>query len=149
MEPIREYEEDDGNVEYYAAEPQENQQRNVVLVSTAAQYNGLYGQPTASSRSGQDNYIPSSRASLAAVKASAVQARQKVAEKAPPVQTIRNYNKVRAKMLIKLDKLRNPGLVLNNFGGLENSKNNSQSKIKSYPFPAGQHINGFFSVGAI
>lgn len=49
-------------------------------------YNGLYGQQAASARSIENNYIPrgSSRAN---------EGRTKEA-KAPPVQTIRNYNKV-------------------------------------------------------
>ncbi|RZC41932.1 ras-interacting protein RIP3-like, partial [Asbolus verrucosus] len=81
------------SIQYYAAEPQDEEdeerdhRRRVVLVSSADQYNGLYGQPTASSRSVQDNYIPSSRKALAA-------ARAKEQSKSPPVQTIRNYNKV-------------------------------------------------------
>lgn len=83
--PLEEEEDEQETVNYYAAEPQENQRR-VVLVSAADQYNGLYGQPTASSR--QDNYI--SRGSVKAHESS----RSKEAAKAPPVQTIRNYNKV-------------------------------------------------------
>lgn len=82
-------EQEEETVQYYAAEPQEEepqQQRQVVLVSSD-QYNGLYGHPTASSRSAQDNYIPSSRKTH-------VSARVKEQAKAPPVQTIRNYNKV-------------------------------------------------------
>lgn len=84
--PVEEEDEQE-TVNYYAAEPQENQRR-VVLVSSADQYNGLYGQPTASSRSGQDNYI--SRGSVKAHEST----RSKESAKAPPVQTIRNYNKV-------------------------------------------------------
>ncbi|KAJ8962183.1 hypothetical protein NQ318_018144 [Aromia moschata] len=83
--PLQEEEEEE-SVNYYAAEPQD-EQRRVVLVSSADQYNGLYGQPSASSRSAQDNYIP--RGSI-----KAHDARTKEAAKAPPVQTIRNYNKV-------------------------------------------------------
>lgn len=83
--PLEEDEDEQETVNYYAAEPQENQRR-VVLVSSADQYNGLYGQPTAASR--QDNYI--SRGSVKAHESS----RSKEAVKAPPVQTIRNYNKV-------------------------------------------------------
>ncbi|CAH1373289.1 unnamed protein product [Tenebrio molitor] len=78
-------------IQYYAAEPQDEEEeprQRVVLVSSADQYNGLYGQPTASSRSGgQDNYIPSSRKALAITRA-------KESAKSPPIQTIRNYNKV-------------------------------------------------------
>ncbi|KYB29284.1 ras-interacting protein RIP3 isoform X1 [Tribolium castaneum] len=83
--------EEQETIQYYAAEPQDEEvqspRQRVVLVSTADQYNGLYGQPTASSRSSSDNYIPSSRKALPT-------ARAKEAAKAPPVQTIRNYNKV-------------------------------------------------------
>ncbi|XP_057654416.1 putative uncharacterized protein DDB_G0268364 isoform X1 [Diorhabda carinulata] len=78
-------EDDQETVSYYAAEPQEDQ-RQVVLVSSADRYNGLYGQQAASPRSIESNYIPrgSARANEGRTKES----------KAPPVQTIRNYNKV-------------------------------------------------------
>lgn len=79
-----EQEEDD----YYENEHQEDEQR-VVYISSADQYNGLYGQPSSTPRSSQDNYI--SRGSHSASKASIP---SKTKEKAPPVQTIRNYNKV-------------------------------------------------------
>ncbi|XP_060523524.1 uncharacterized protein LOC132700318 [Cylas formicarius] len=85
-------EEADETVQYYAAEPQDEQldpRQRVVLVSSADQYNGLYGQPTASSRSAQDNYIP--RGSTKSHEASY---RTKEPTKSPPVQTIRNYSKV-------------------------------------------------------
>lgn len=80
-----EEEEEQESVSYYAAEPQEDRGR-IVLVSAADRYNGLYGQQAASARSIESNYIPrgSSRAN---------EGRTKEA-KAPPVQTIRNYNKV-------------------------------------------------------
>ncbi|KAJ8974734.1 hypothetical protein NQ317_010612 [Molorchus minor] len=80
-------EDEEETVNYYAAEPQEDQRR-VVLVSSADQYNGYYGQPTAASRSAQDNYIQ--RGSVKGHELS----RTKETAKAPPVQTIRNYNKV-------------------------------------------------------
>ncbi|XP_044259349.1 basic-leucine zipper transcription factor A-like isoform X2 [Tribolium madens] len=90
VQPIPEPEEQE-TIQYYAAEPQDEEvqspRQRVVLVSSADQYNGLYGQPTASSRSTSDNYIPPSRKALPT-------ARAKEAAKAPPVQTIRNYNKV-------------------------------------------------------
>lgn len=80
--------EDEETVQYYtAAEPQDDSQ--LVLVSTADQYNGLYGQPS-SSRNIQENYVPSSRSQ----KAQIVPAKSKEQSKSPPVQTIRNYNKV-------------------------------------------------------
>ncbi|XP_028127896.2 transcription factor SPT20 homolog isoform X2 [Diabrotica virgifera virgifera] len=81
-------EEEQETVSYYAAEPQE-ERGQVVLVSSADRYNGLYGQQAASSRSIDNNYIPrgSARANEGRTKA-----RDEV--KAPPVQTIRNYNKV-------------------------------------------------------
>lgn len=85
-------EQEDETVQYYAAAEPEDEGR-IVLVS-ADRYNGYYGQPTASSRSAQDNYIPSSRASAASSKAQAASLRTKEQNKAPPVQTIRNYNKV-------------------------------------------------------
>lgn len=86
---------EDETIQYYAAEPQDEEEvqpRRVVLVSSD-QYNGYYGQPTATSRSGgQDNFIPPSRK---VVSANQVSTRSKEsANKAPPVQTIRNYNKV-------------------------------------------------------
>lgn len=74
-------------VNYYAAEPQEDEGQ-VVLVSSADRYNGLYGQQQVSARKAQDNYIhrnsPKEHLSL----------RTKEAPRQPPVQTIRNYNKV-------------------------------------------------------
>lgn len=90
VRPVQE-QEDDETVQYYAAEPQdEQQQQQVVLVSSADQYNGLYGQPTAEPRHSQtSNYIPSSRSSK-----QATLVRTKEPSKSPPVQTIRNYNKV-------------------------------------------------------
>lgn len=82
-------EQEEESVQYYtAAEPQDDEQ--VVLVSTADQYNGLYGQPSAS-RNIQENYIPSSRSPH---KSQAVSVKTKEQPKSPPVQTIRNYNKV-------------------------------------------------------
>lgn len=86
---------EDETIQYYAAEPQDEEEvqpRRVVLVSSD-QYNGYYGQPTATSRSsGQDNYIPPTRK---VVSANQVSARSKESpNKVPPVQTIRNYNKV-------------------------------------------------------
>ncbi|XP_063909241.1 putative mediator of RNA polymerase II transcription subunit 12 [Zophobas morio] len=91
VQPVHEPDEEE-TIQYYAAEPQDEEEepqprQRVVLVSTADQYNGLYGQPTAASRSSQDNYLPSSRKSLAALRA-------KDTPKTPPIQTIRNYNKV-------------------------------------------------------
>lgn len=87
------HEDEQETVQYYAAEAPEDDQQQVVLVSSADQYNGLYGQPTAEPRQSQgSNYIPSSRGSHKAAAASLV--RTKEPSKAPPVQTIRNYNKV-------------------------------------------------------
>lgn len=74
-------------INYYAAEPQE-EQGQVVLVSSADRYNGLYGQPSAAARSSQENYIPRGPAK------EHVSTRTKETAKVPPVQTIRNYNKV-------------------------------------------------------
>lgn len=99
-------EEVEESIQYYAAaEPEEDdqQQQRYVYVSTADQYNGLYGQPTASPRQQQqqqqpqENYPQSNRrASAAALKAQAISSSQRVKDSAkpPPVQTIRNYNKV-------------------------------------------------------
>lgn len=85
--PQEEEAQEEETVNYYAAEPQE-EQGQVVLVSSADRYNGLYGQPQASARTSQDNYIPrgasKDHSSL----------RTKESTKPPPVQTIRNYNKV-------------------------------------------------------
>ncbi|CAH1978076.1 unnamed protein product [Acanthoscelides obtectus] len=76
-------------INYYAAEPQEEegqQQPQVVLVSSADRYNGLYGQQSASSRR-EDNLIHRGH-----TKGTNEVARTK--ESKPPVQTIRNYSKV-------------------------------------------------------
>ncbi|XP_050308799.1 TOX high mobility group box family member 3-like [Anthonomus grandis grandis] len=84
-------EEADESIQYYAAEPQEsvdNRQR-VVLVSSADQYNGLYGQQNPSSRRQDEGYNPRGSA-----KPQYVAQRVKEVPKDPPVQTIRNYNKV-------------------------------------------------------
>ncbi|CAH1142755.1 unnamed protein product [Phyllotreta striolata] len=78
-------EEEQETVSYYAAEPQEDRGQ-VVLVSSADRYNGLYGQPAASSRNIETNYIP-----RGAQRANEGRTKE---VKAPPVQTIRNYNKV-------------------------------------------------------
>ncbi|KAK5649240.1 hypothetical protein RI129_000269 [Pyrocoelia pectoralis] len=83
-------EQEEETVEYYAAEARDPEDARVVYVSSADQYNGLFGQPTASSRNVQDNYIPQGRVSAPHLKSS----RGKETAKAPPVQTIRNYNKV-------------------------------------------------------
>lgn len=72
--------------QYYDADPQEEAEQRVVYISSADQYNGLYGQPAAS-RSAQENYIPRGSIPKATVA-------PKAKDKAPPVQTIRNYNKV-------------------------------------------------------
>lgn len=79
-------EDEEDTVQYYAEDPRDANQR-VVYISSADQYNGLYGQPTASSRSSQEQeYVPVSRSKSTL--------RTKEAPKQPPVQTIRNYNKV-------------------------------------------------------
>ncbi|XP_019761722.2 bromodomain-containing protein DDB_G0280777 isoform X2 [Dendroctonus ponderosae] len=75
-------EQGDEGIEYYAAEPAQDRQR-VVLDN----YNGLYGEQTASAR--QDNYLQRSPA-----KGQTYVQRVKEAPREPPVQTIRNYNKV-------------------------------------------------------
>ncbi|CAH1131225.1 unnamed protein product [Ceutorhynchus assimilis] len=90
-------EETEETIQYYAAEPQEdvdNRQR-VVLVSSADQYNGLYGQPTSAPRGAaqdnyRDNYIPRESPKGRQY----IAQRVKETPKEPPVQTIRNYNKV-------------------------------------------------------
>lgn len=81
VRPQEEEEEDD----YYDADSQTEQR--VVYISSADQYNGLYGQPSSSSSRGQDNYIQRQSPTRAPIAT-------KTKEKAPPVQTIRNYNKV-------------------------------------------------------
>lgn len=85
--PQDEEAQEEETVNYYAAEPQE-EQGQVVLVSSADRYNGVYGQPQASARASQNNYIPRGSPK------DHVSARTKEAAKSPPVQTIRNYNKV-------------------------------------------------------
>lgn len=72
--------------DYYEGEPQEEEQR-VVYISSADQYNGLYGQPSSTPRTTHDNYIQRQSPTRAPIST-------KTKEKAPPVQTIRNYNKV-------------------------------------------------------
>ncbi|XP_044730214.1 chromatin modification-related protein eaf-1-like [Chrysoperla carnea] len=85
-------------VQYFAAEdPQEEQQQRIILVSED-DYNGLYGQPQvqAQARALQDNYIPHSR-NAPKPQPQVIAQRTKGstdAPKQPPVQTIRNYNKV-------------------------------------------------------
>ncbi|XP_022909367.2 uncharacterized protein [Onthophagus taurus] len=87
QEDEEQYEDKQQPVEYYEAVPQDSQDQRVVYISAADQYNGLYGQPSASSRSSQqDNYIQPVRG-LSKTKT-------KEPSKSPPVQTIRNYNKV-------------------------------------------------------
>lgn len=91
VQPVEEEEED---IQYYSPEPQDGSHRSVVLISSD-DYNGLYGQQ-AVSRNAQDNYIPQSRGPARgsqSFKDSRVVS-TKEASKAPPVQTIRNYNKV-------------------------------------------------------
>ncbi|KRT85481.1 Insect cuticle protein, partial [Oryctes borbonicus] len=82
--------EDQDDTEYYESEPQDSQDQRVVYISAADQYNGLYGQPSASSRSSQPNYIQSDARSGPSIP----RTRTKDPAKSPPVQTIRNYNKV-------------------------------------------------------
>lgn len=77
-------------IQYYRAQPrnEEEDPRQLVLVASDDEYNGQYGTPTPRAR--QDTYRPK------VTTAAPIQnARQKVPEtRAPPVQTIRNYNKV-------------------------------------------------------
>jgi hypothetical protein len=84
-------EQEEETIQYYAAEePQEGEQR-VVYIS-ADQYNGLYGQQAAGARSSnneRESYVRASPKPTATISA-----RTKESPKAPPVQTIRNYNKV-------------------------------------------------------
>ncbi|CAG9823441.1 unnamed protein product [Phaedon cochleariae] len=86
--PEVEEEEQEETVNYYSAEPQEDQ-RTVVLVSSADRYNGLYGQQQASARSIENNYIPRGQA-----RPQLESTRAKEPNRPPPVQTLRNYNKV-------------------------------------------------------
>lgn len=89
IQPVEE--EDDQDIQYYNDPQDVGTHRQVVLVSQD-DYNGLYGQ-SGVSRNAQDNYIPASR--QAASRASFKDVRPtKETQKAPPVQTIRNYNKV-------------------------------------------------------
>lgn len=79
--------------DYYNDPQDDGTHRQVVLVS-ADDYNGIYGQQPVS-RNGQDNYIPNTRTapSRSSYKDTRAQTKE-VINKAPPVQTIRNYNKV-------------------------------------------------------
>lgn len=86
-------EQEEESIQYYAAaEPREDaQQRGGVVYVSADQYNGLYGQPTAAPRVSQNSYVqPQARISQNQIKPG----RAKETPKAPPVQTLRNYNKV-------------------------------------------------------
>lgn len=85
--PQEEEAQEEESVNYYAAEPQEDEGQ-VVLVSSADRYNGLYGQPQASARTAQSNYVQRNGQKEQAT------LRQKESPRQPPVQTIRNYNKV-------------------------------------------------------
>lgn len=73
--------------EYYDGE---DQPQHVVLVSSD-DYNGIYGQQAASRSSQENNYIPRTRVQDTT---NYRESRTKDHAKAPPVQTIRNYNKV-------------------------------------------------------
>ncbi|XP_065090448.1 putative mediator of RNA polymerase II transcription subunit 8 [Ochlerotatus camptorhynchus] len=77
-------------IQYYRAQPREEEDpRQLVLVSSEEDYNGQYGAPTPRARA--DTYRPAVKVTTA----TPIAARQKVPEvRAPPVQTIRNYNKV-------------------------------------------------------
>lgn len=77
-------------IQYYRAQPraEEEDPRQLVLVASEDEYNGQYGTPTPRARA--DTYRPK-----VTTAAPITNARQKVPEtRAPPVQTIRNYNKV-------------------------------------------------------
>ncbi|KAF7271499.1 uncharacterized protein LOC143201328 [Rhynchophorus ferrugineus] len=91
VQPRLPQEEAEESVQYYSSEPQQevDDRQRVVLVSSDDQYNGLYGQQTASSRSSQE-YSPRGAQRSQQLTAQRV----KEAPKTPPVQTIRNYNKV-------------------------------------------------------
>lgn len=89
VRPLPQEEEDDPTIQYYSADPREDgQQQEIVYITSSDQYNGLYGQQQANPRAGtsRDNYIQQVPVKTAA--------RTKEPNKAPPVQTIRNYNKV-------------------------------------------------------
>lgn len=77
-------------IQYYRAQPREDEDpRQLVLVASEDEYNGQYGTPAPRARA--DTYRPAVKVTTAAPLA----ARQKVQEaRPPPVQTIRNYNKV-------------------------------------------------------
>ncbi|XP_055616628.1 PAX-interacting protein 1-like [Toxorhynchites rutilus septentrionalis] len=77
-------------IQYYRAQAREDEDpRQLVLVASDDDYNGQYGTPAPRARA--DTYRPPVKVTTAAPLA----ARQKVQEaRAPPVQTIRNYNKV-------------------------------------------------------
>jgi Insect cuticle protein len=72
-------------IQYYRAEPKQDSQQNVILVANDDDYNGYYGQPTQRSRS---DYRPAVKATTQAPRVKQQESRQ------PPVQTLRNYNKV-------------------------------------------------------
>ncbi|KAF5270961.1 hypothetical protein FQA39_LY08264 [Lamprigera yunnana] len=86
----QEPEQEDESVQYYSAEPRDEADARVVYVASADQYNGLFGQPTSAPRNAQANYIQQNRETPNALKST----RTKDSNKTPPVQTIRNYNKV-------------------------------------------------------
>ncbi|XP_058445253.1 uncharacterized protein LOC131426495 [Malaya genurostris] len=78
-------------IQYYRAQAREDDEdpRQLVLVASEDEYNGQYGTPTPRARA--DTYRPAVKVTTAAP----LSPRSKVPEaRPPPVQTIRNYNKV-------------------------------------------------------
>ncbi|XP_058829776.1 uncharacterized protein LOC131689040 [Topomyia yanbarensis] len=78
-------------IQYYRAQAREDDEdpRQLVLVASEDEYNGQYGTPTPRARA--DTYRPAVKVTTAAP----LSPRSKVQEaRPPPVQTIRNYNKV-------------------------------------------------------
>ncbi|XP_055525410.1 PAX-interacting protein 1-like [Wyeomyia smithii] len=78
-------------VQYYRAQAREDDEdpRQLVLVASEDEYNGQYGTPAPRARA--DTYRPAVKVTTAAP----LSPRHKVQEaRPPPVQTIRNYNKV-------------------------------------------------------
>ena len=80
-------------VQYYRAQPKQDDEQQVVLVGNDEDYNGLYSTPAPRPTARQESYRPSPGSRVQATTL-APRTKQQPESKAPPVQTIRNYNKV-------------------------------------------------------
>lgn len=77
-------------LQYYNTPQNQNEQNRVVLVTADHEFNGLYGQPTPSTRSRADFNRPNSNIP----KSTSNTVRSKEVSSKDTIQTIRNYSKV-------------------------------------------------------